>query len=151
MCRVEHEKTSSFLMTIKSISIIQYTVQTFMSFLETGFVFQNARPPRQRKPAGPPGAPDDQRGGQGAAAGSRVPELPLRPLHLLPGRHQRRGGRALQPSSQPDDCVPWLKCPQDWKRCECWCAVVCFLLLCLTLWIFPSVVTLFPKKKKLFT
>lgn len=61
-------------------------------FLETGFVFQNARPPRQRKPARPPGAPGDQRGGQGAAAGSRVPELPLRPLHLLPGRHQLRGG-----------------------------------------------------------
>lgn len=88
-----------------------------MSFLETGLVFQNARPPGWRQPARPPGPPADQRGGQGAAAGSRVPELPLRPLHLLPGRHQRRGGRALQPSPEPHDCVPLLEQPQGRKRC----------------------------------
>lgn len=88
-----------------------------MSFLETGLVFQNARPPGWRQPARPPGPPADQRGGQGAAAGSRVPELPLRPLHLLPGRHQRRGGRALQPSPEPHDRVPLLEQPQGRKRC----------------------------------
>lgn len=82
--------------------------------LETGLVFQNARPPGWWQSARPPG---DQRGGQGAAAGSRVPELPLRPLHLLPGRHQRRGGRTLQPSPEPHNCIPRLKQPQGCTRC----------------------------------
>lgn len=128
-----------------------------MSFLETGFVFQNARPPRQRKPARPPGAPSDQRGGQGAAAGSRVPELPLRALHLLPGRHQRRGGRALQPSSQPDDCVPGLRRLQIRKRCVSvvyFQTAVAFDTVELSLY-FPAVcvalrlVTFFPNAKKI--
>lgn len=85
-----------------------------VSFLEVGFVFQNARPPGQRQPAWPPG---DQRGGQGAAAWCRVPEFPLCPLHLLPGRYQCGGGWTLQPSSQPDECIPRVEQPQGRKRC----------------------------------
>ncbi|KAK5879737.1 hypothetical protein CesoFtcFv8_022830 [Champsocephalus esox] len=58
------------------------------------------------------GPPRHQGGGQGASSGRRVPELALRPLHLLPGRHQRRGGRTLQPSAQPHTCIPGLQQPQ---------------------------------------
>lgn len=90
-----------------------------MSLTETGAVFQNARPPGWRQPPRPPGPPAHQGGGQGAAAGGRVPELPLRPFHLLPGRHQRRGGRALQPSPEPHGRVPPLGQPQGRERWVC--------------------------------
>ncbi len=107
-----------------------------VSFSETGLVFQNARPPGQRQPARAPRPPSHQRGGQRAAARSRVPELPLRPLYLLSGRHQRRGGWALQPSPEPHDYIRCLKQPQGRKRCVCRCmcmsVYVCIWTLCLT-------------------
>lgn len=74
---------------------------------EIGFLFQNARRTRKRRELVLQPSRAHYKGGglrarEGAAARGRVHQLTMRPLHLLPGRHQFSGGRTLQPCPEPN-------------------------------------------------